>query len=63
MAEVKITKKDKFLEVQEVLENAGHADLAAFIGDQVALLDKKAAKAKETAAAKKADRKTAGSNV
>lgn len=55
MAEVKITKKDKFLEIQDVLENAGHADLAAFIGDQVALLDKKAAKAKETAAAKKAE--------
>ena len=41
MAEVKITKKDKFLEIQDVLENAGHADLAAFIGDQVASLDKK----------------------
>ena len=50
----KITKKEQFMEVKEVLEANDFADLAAFIENEIALLDKKAAKAKETAANKKA---------
>ena len=54
MAETKITKRERFVEIIDVLNGVdGTDDLVAFVNDQIALLDKKAAKAKETAAAKK----------
>ena len=54
MTETKVTKRERFNEIIDVLNTIdGTADLVDFVNDQIALLDKKAAKAKETAAAKK----------
>lgn len=54
MTEVKVTKRERFNEIIDVLNTIdGTEDLVAFVEAQIALLDKKAAKAKETAAAKK----------
>ena len=51
----KITKRDNFTAIFEILTEAGHTDLAEVITHEIELLDKKAAKAKETAANKKAE--------
>lgn len=52
----KMTKREKFnLVIDALLEMDGTQDLVDFVTEQIVLLDKKAAKAKETAAAKKAD--------
>ena len=53
MTEKKITKRDNFNTIIEVLTNAGREDLAAVIAHEIELLDNKAAKAKATAAKKK----------
>ena len=56
MTEIKVTKRERFNEIIDVLSGVdGTADLVAFVEDQIALLDRKAAKAKETAATKKAE--------
>ena len=56
MTEIKVTKRERFNEIIDVLSGIdGTADLVAFVEDQIALLDRKAAKAKETAATKKAE--------
>ena len=56
MTETKVTKRERFNEIIDVLSGIdGTADLVAFVEDQIALLDRKAAKAKETAATKKAE--------
>lgn len=60
----KMTKKEKFALIAEVLGKAAEAgvagdvdtaELIAFAKNEIVLLEKKAAKAKETAAAKKAE--------
>ena len=50
----KITKKDNFTAIAAFLAENGKSDWAAVINHEIELLDKKAAKAKETAATKKA---------
>ena len=52
---IKITKKDNYNKIIEVLTNLGadHTDLIDFCEKQIEQLDKKAAKAKETASKKK----------
>ena len=52
---VKITKKDNFNAIVEVLETAGRTDLADVVRHEIELLDAKAAKAKATAAKKKVE--------
>ena len=52
---VKITKKDNFISIVNILEAAGHTDLADVIKHEIELLDNKAAKAKATAAKKKTE--------
>ena len=52
---VKITKRDNFTAIIEVLNGAGRSDLADVIAHEIELLDNKAAKAKATAAKKKVD--------
>lgn len=60
MTNAKVTKKDKFTMIKAMIE-AGTVDgvdtdmLVEFCDNEIALLDKKAAKAKETASKKKAD--------
>ena len=60
MTNAKITKKDKFNLIKGILE-AGTVEgvdvemLTEFVENEIALLEKKSAKAKETAAAKKAE--------
>ena len=51
----KITKRDNFTAIVEVLTNAGREDLAAVMTHEIELLDNKAAKAKATAAKKKVE--------
>ena len=51
----KITKKDNFISIVNILEAAGHTDLADVIKHEIELLDNKAAKAKATAAKKKTE--------
>ena len=53
--EKKITKKDNFVEIVNVLEGAGRADLADVIKHEIELLENKAAKAKAKAAEKKTE--------
>ena len=55
MTEKKITKRDNFNTIVEVLTAAGREDLAAVITHEIELLDNKAAKAKATAAKKKSE--------
>ena len=55
MTEKKITKRDNFNAIIEVLTSAGREDLAAVIAHEIELLDNKAAKAKATAAKKKVE--------
>ena len=52
---VKITKKDNFTEIVNVLETAGRTDLADVIKHEIELLDAKSSKAKARAAEKKAE--------
>lgn len=51
--EKKITKRERYEEIKTLL--ADNADIVAFCDNEIALLDGKAAKAKERAAAKKAE--------
>ena len=51
----KITKKDNFNAIVEVLETAGRADLADVIRHEIDLLNAKSSKAKARAAEKKAE--------
>lgn len=51
--EKKITNKQKFEMIHDVLLDENMLDLAEFINEEIAKLDRKAAKAKETAAKKK----------
>lgn len=51
----KITKKDNFISIVNILEAAGHTDLADVIKHEIELLEAKAAKAKATAAKKKTE--------
>lgn len=53
--EKKITKKENFTKIIEVLTDAGREDLAAVIEHEIELLDAKSSKAKATAAKKKAE--------
>lgn len=53
--EKKITKRDNFNAIIEVLTDAGREDLAKVIEHEIELLDNKAAKAKATAAKKKVE--------
>ena len=53
--EKKITKRENFLNIVEILVEAGHEDLAKVIEHEIELLDNKAAKAKATAAKKKVE--------
>lgn len=56
MTEKKITKRESFVEIVTLLETAGREDLADVIKHEIELLDNKAAKAKEAAAKKKAEK-------
>ena len=53
--EKKITKKMMFEEVIAMAEAAGRADIVEFAEKEIVALDKKAAKAKEAAAKKRAE--------
>ena len=53
--EKKITKRENFLSIVEVLVEAGHEDLAKVIEHEIELLDAKSSKAKARAAEKKAE--------
>lgn len=55
MTEKKVTKRDNFEAIVDVLMNAGREDLAKVITHEIELLDNKAAKAKANAAKKKAE--------
>lgn len=55
MTEKKITKRDNFVTIFDVLMNAGREDLAEVIEHEIELLDAKSAKAKANAAKKKAE--------
>ena len=52
MTEKKVTKRDNFEAIVDVLMNAGREDLAKVITYEIELLDNKAAKAKANAAKK-----------
>ena len=55
--EKKLTKKDYFIKLKEIIEKTEHElkeELTYFINSQIAAIDNKAEKAKERAAAKKA---------
>lgn len=55
MKTVKITKRENYTNIINVLtEIGGHEDLVAFAEAEIALLDKKAAKAKENASKRRA---------
>lgn len=54
MTEKKITKRERFETIVKVLEEAGYDALVEVMEHEIELLDKKAAKAKETAAKKSA---------
>ena len=52
----KITKRDRYTSIIDILKDVNaDADLVTFCEGEIALLDKKSAKAKETAAAKKTE--------
>lgn len=53
--EKKITKKDNFIAIVNILEAAGHTDLADVIKHEIELMDAKSSKAKARAAEKKAE--------
>lgn len=53
MEEVKMTKKDYFAEIKDVLVEAGEKDLAEVMVHEIELLENKAVKNKERAAARK----------
>ena len=55
MTEKKITKKDNFNAIIEILTEVGREDLAKVIEHEIELLDAKSSKAKATAAKKKAE--------
>lgn len=55
MSTKKITKKENFAAIVEVLTDAGRDDLAAVINHEIELLDKKAATAKAAQAKKKVE--------
>ena len=57
MTTTKITKRDRYIALIAILKSAEvvDTDLVEFCENEIVLLDKKAAKAKETAAAKKAE--------
>ena len=55
MTDKKITKKDNFNAIIEVLTEVGREDLAKVIEHEIELLDAKSSKAKATAAKKKAE--------
>lgn len=56
MAEIKVTKKERFNQIVDVLSGIdGTDELVVFVQDQIELLDRKAAKAKEAAATRKAE--------
>ena len=54
----KMTKREMFAEIITLAEDAERADVVAFCEKEIASLDAKAAKAKERAAAKKAEADT-----
>lgn len=53
MEEKRMTKKDYFVEIKNVLVDAGENDLAEVIAHEIDLLENKAVKNKERAAARK----------
>lgn len=53
MEEKRMTKKDYFVEIKNVLVDAGENDLAEVISHEIELLENKAIKNKERAAARK----------
>ena len=53
MEEKKMTKRDYFVEIKEILENANETALAETMAHEIELLDKKTAKNKERAAQRK----------
>ena len=53
--EKKITKKDNFIEIVNVLEAAGRTDLADVMKHEIELMDAKSSKAKARAAERKAE--------
>lgn len=55
MTEKKVTKRENFETIVDVLVNAGREDLAKVITHEIELLDNKAAKAKANAAKKKVE--------
>lgn len=54
----KVTKREMFEEIKVLAEDAGREDVVAFCDKEIASLDAKALKAKERAAAKKAEADT-----
>ena len=63
-ATTKITKRDRYTSIIDILKDVNaDADLVAFCEGEIALLDKKSAKAKETAAAKKTEVDTLAESI
>jgi len=54
MADVKITKRERFEDLKVVAAGAGREDLVEFIDEQIAMLDRRLEKAKEYKARKSA---------
>lgn len=54
MADVKITKRERFEDLKTVAAAAGREDLVEFIDEQIAMLDRRLEKAKEYKAKKSA---------
>lgn len=54
MADVKITKRERFEELKTVAAAAGREDLVEFLDEQIAMLDRRLEKAKEYKAKKNA---------
>ena len=50
MATAKVTKKDKFIEIREILEGVNRSDLVEFVNHELELIDKKSANRKPTRA-------------
>ena len=63
MTEKKITKRDNFVAIVDALKDANLLDLAEVMEHEIELLDKKALKAKETAAKKKEETDALGEAV
>ena len=55
MSEKKVTKREMYAQIADILTSEGYDDLAEFCENEIAALDRKAEKARENAAKKRAE--------